>query len=168
MYTFVPSPIGQGMYNLVPNNQVQPNHTLVTPTTQNQFQPTNGEVASSAQQDGDNIRSTDPMAPKLKMLEEQNEKVLSLLAKLPGAAVPVDVEPKTGYQASPYIDEIALVDVPKKYNIPAFTPKYSGITDPVEHVAQFKQLMWTVSIPSQYLEVYMCKTFGSTLTGAAL
>ena len=76
MYTFVPSPIGQGMYNLIPNNQVQPNPTLVTPTTQNQFQPTNGEVASSAQQDGNNIRSNDPMAHRLKMLEEQNEKVL--------------------------------------------------------------------------------------------
>ena len=168
MYTFVPNSLGQGMYNLIPNNQALPDPTLITPTAQNQFQPTNGEITSSARQDGNNIRSNDSMAQKLKMLEEQNEKVLSLLAKLPGAAVPIDEEPKTGYQASPYIDEIALVDVPKKYNIPAFTPKYSGITDPVEHVAQYKQLMWTVSIPSQYQEVCMCKSFGSTLTGAAL
>ncbi|KAJ9553497.1 hypothetical protein OSB04_017542, partial [Centaurea solstitialis] len=88
--------------------------------------------------------------------------------KLPGAAVPVEVEPKTGFQASPYVDEIALMEIPKKYNIPAFTTKYSGITDPVEHVAQYKQLMWTASIPSQYQEACMCKSFGSTLTGAAL
>ncbi|KAJ9551982.1 hypothetical protein OSB04_016027 [Centaurea solstitialis] len=114
------------------------------------------------------IPTSDPMDARLKMLEEQNQKMLALLAKLPGAAVPVDVEPKTGFQASPYVDEIALVDIPKKYNIPAFTPKYSGITDPVEHVAQYKQLVWTVPIPAQFQEICMCKSFGSTLTGAAL
>ncbi|KAJ9566408.1 hypothetical protein OSB04_002374 [Centaurea solstitialis] len=108
------------------------------------------------------------MDVRLKMLEEQNKAMLALLAKLPGAAVPVQVEPKTGFQASPYVDEIALMEIPKKYNIPAFTTKYSGITDPVEHVAQYKQLMWTASIPSQYQEACMCKSFGSTLTGAAL
>ncbi|KAJ9566735.1 hypothetical protein OSB04_002701 [Centaurea solstitialis] len=43
--------------------------------------------------------------------------------------------PRTGFQASPFVVEIALVDVPKKYSIPAFATKYSGITDPVEHVA---------------------------------
>ncbi|KAJ9542953.1 hypothetical protein OSB04_029459 [Centaurea solstitialis] len=92
----------------------------------------------------------------------------ALLTKLPVAAVPVEVEPKTGFQASPFVDELALVDVPKKYTIPAFTTKYSGITDPVEHIAQYKQLMWTVPIPAQYQEVCICKSFGSTLTGAAL
>ncbi|KAJ9557256.1 hypothetical protein OSB04_011870 [Centaurea solstitialis] len=101
----------------------------------------------------------DPMNVRLRMLLEQNQKMLELLAKLPGDAVPVEVEPKAGFQASPYVDEIALVDISKKYNIPAFTTKYSGITDPVEH---------TASIPSQYQEVCMCKSFGSTLTGAAL
>ncbi|KAJ9556610.1 hypothetical protein OSB04_011224 [Centaurea solstitialis] len=50
---------------------------------------------------------------RLKMLEEQNKAMLALLTKLPGAAVPIEVEPKTGFQASPYIDEIALVDIPK-------------------------------------------------------
>ncbi|KAJ9543870.1 hypothetical protein OSB04_023577 [Centaurea solstitialis] len=88
--------------------------------------------------------------------------------KLPGAAVPVEVEPKTGFQASPFVDELALVDVPKKYTIPAFATKYYGITDPVEHIVQYKQLMWTVPIPTQFQEVCMCKSFGSTLTGAAL
>ncbi|KAJ9552814.1 LOW QUALITY PROTEIN: hypothetical protein OSB04_016859, partial [Centaurea solstitialis] len=82
--------------------------------------------------------------------------------------LPVEVEPKTGFQASPFVDEIALVDVPKKYSIPAFATKYSGITDPVEHVAQYKQLMWTVPIPTLYQEICMCKSFGLTLTGAAL
>ncbi|KAI3718069.1 hypothetical protein L6452_18916 [Arctium lappa] len=84
-----------------------------------------------------------PVAQRLRMVGEKNVRVLALLAKLPGAAVLVDVEPRTGFQSSPFVDEIAMVDVPKKYSIQTFTPKYSGISDPTEHVAQYKQLMWT-------------------------
>ncbi|KAI3735864.1 hypothetical protein L6452_15385 [Arctium lappa] len=69
----------------------------------------------------------DLVAQRLKQLEEQNEKMMFLLAKLPGAIVPVDDEPQTGFQASAFIDEITMIDVPKKYNISTFTPKYSGI-----------------------------------------
>ena len=113
---------------------------------QTEFIPVNGETSSSTRHNADNAPPNDPVAQRLKMLEEQNERVLALLAKLPGAAVPVDVEPRIGFQASPFVDEIALVDVPKKYNILSFTTKYSGVTDPTEHVAQYKQLMWTASI----------------------
>ena len=51
---------------------------------------------------------------------------MSVLEKLLGAVVPVEVEPRIGFQASPFVDEIALVDVPKEYNIPAFTPNIRG------------------------------------------
>ncbi|KAJ9557123.1 hypothetical protein OSB04_011737 [Centaurea solstitialis] len=114
------------------------------------------------------ITIEDPLNVRLKSLEEQNQKLFALLTKLPRAAVPVEVEPKTGFQASPFVDEISLIDVPKKYTIPAFATKYSRVTDPVEHVGQYKQLMWTVPIPAQFQEVCMCKSFGSTLTGATL
>ncbi|KAI3746569.1 hypothetical protein L6452_09003 [Arctium lappa] len=83
------------------------------------------------------INLNDPVARRLKQLQEQNEKMLSLLAKLPGATVPVDVEPRTGFQASPFGNEIAMVDVPKKYNIPTFSPKNSG-SDPIENITQYK------------------------------
>ncbi|KAJ9539367.1 LOW QUALITY PROTEIN: hypothetical protein OSB04_032100 [Centaurea solstitialis] len=94
------------------------------------------------------VTTEDPLNVRLKSLEEQNQKLFALLTKLPGAAVPVEVEPKTGFQASPFVDEISLIDVPKKYTIPAFATKYSGVTDPVEHVAQYKQLIsYTDAIP---------------------
>ena len=96
------------------------------------------EVASSTQHATDILNQNDRTTQRIKLLEEQNEKVLSLLPKLLGAAISVDVEPRTGFQASPFIDELPLIDVPKKYTIPSFTPKYSGIIDPVEHVAQYK------------------------------
>ncbi|KAJ9542420.1 hypothetical protein OSB04_028926 [Centaurea solstitialis] len=69
------------------------------------------------------IAVEDPLNVRLKSLEEHNQKLFALLTKLPGAAVPVEVEPKTGFQASPFVDELALVDVPKKYTIPAFATK---------------------------------------------
>ncbi|KAJ9546930.1 hypothetical protein OSB04_019473 [Centaurea solstitialis] len=133
-------------------------HTTIPPNTgtSSGFIPTNP------------VTTEDPLNVRWKSLEEQNQKLFALHTKLPGAAVPIEVEPKTRFQASPFVDEIALVDVPKKYSIPAFATKYSGVTDPVKYVAQYKQLMWTVPIPTLYQEVCMCKSFGSTLTGAAL
>ncbi|KAI3758462.1 hypothetical protein L6452_06025 [Arctium lappa] len=108
--------------------------TFAIPTMPMASIPFNGYASDSSQQNSLNGTGyvplgtpngvpLDPVAQRLKLLEEQNERVLSMLAKLPGAAVPVDVEPRAGFQASPFIDEITLVDVPKKYSIPTFSPK---------------------------------------------
>ncbi|KAJ9561564.1 hypothetical protein OSB04_006724 [Centaurea solstitialis] len=168
-----PMPQGTPMFTFEPFNNVSqqisiPGHipTVASSTIHTTIPPSTG--ISSGFIPTIPIAVEDPLNVRLKSLEEQNQKLFALLTKLPGAAVPVEVEPKTGFQASPFVDELALVDVPKKYTIPAFSTKYSGITDPVEHIAQYKQLVWTVPIPAQYQEVCMCKSFGSTLTGAAL
>ncbi|KAJ9536184.1 hypothetical protein OSB04_un000644 [Centaurea solstitialis] len=163
-------PQGAPMFTVEPFSQQIPipGHipTAASSTIHTTIPPSTGIASSCIPTNPINVE--DPLNVRLKSLEEQNQKLFALLTKLPGAAVPVEVEPKTGFQASPFVDELALVDVPKKYTIPAFATKYSGITDPVEHIAQYKQLMWTVPIPAQYQEVCMCKSFGSTLTGAAL
>ncbi|KAJ9553525.1 hypothetical protein OSB04_017570 [Centaurea solstitialis] len=168
-----PMPQGAPMFTFEPLNNVSqqipiPGHipTAASSTVHTTIPPNTGISSSCIPTIP--ITVEDPLNVRLKSLEEQNQKLFALLTKLPGAVVPVEVEPKTGFQASPFVDELALVDVPKKYTIPAFATKYSGITDPVEHIAQYKQLMWTVPIPAQYQEVCMCKSFGSTLTGAAL
>ncbi|XP_074342635.1 uncharacterized protein LOC141680260 [Apium graveolens] len=46
--------------------------------------------------------------------------------------------------------------------------QYDGSSDPQEHIAQYKQRMFTVPIPRKYREPCMCKGFGSTLIGPAL
>ncbi|XP_076916053.1 uncharacterized protein LOC143575619 [Bidens hawaiensis] len=43
-----------------------------------------------------------------------------------------------------------------------------GTTDPEEHVAQYRERMEINLIPQNLKEAYLCKGFGSTLTGAAL
>ncbi|KAJ9567008.1 hypothetical protein OSB04_002974 [Centaurea solstitialis] len=143
-----PMPQGTPMFTFEPFNNVSqqipipgPIPTVASSTIHTTIPPSTG--ISSGFIPTIPIAVEDPLNVRLKSLEEQNQKLFALLTKLPGAAVPVEVEPKIGFQASPFVDELFLVDVPKKYTIPAFTTKYSGITDPVEHIAQYKQLMWT-------------------------
>ena len=45
---------------------------------------------------------------------------------------------------------------------------YDGSTDPLEHIAQYKQRMFTVLITRDLREACMCKGFCSTLAGPAL
>ncbi|KAJ9544140.1 hypothetical protein OSB04_023847 [Centaurea solstitialis] len=141
-----------GSFNNISQQILIPGHlpTAASSTVHTTIPPNTG--ASSGFIPTIPVTTEDPLNVRLKSLEEHNQKLFALLTKLTGAAVPVEVEPKTGFQASPFVDEIALVDVPKKYSIPAFATKYSGVTDSVEHVAQYKQLMWAVPIPTQYQE----------------
>ncbi|XP_074301349.1 uncharacterized protein LOC141632732 [Silene latifolia] len=71
------------------------------------------------------------------------------------------------YADLPFIDEIAGVDLPKKFVIPSMRT-YDGTSDPQNHVAFYKQKMLVASIPSEFRQVCMCKGFGTTLTGPAL
>ncbi|XP_074293474.1 uncharacterized protein LOC141620525 [Silene latifolia] len=50
------------------------------------------------------------------------------------------------YADSPFIDEIARVDLPKKFVIPSIRT-YDGTSDPQNHVAFYKQKMSAASIP---------------------
>ncbi|XP_074363187.1 uncharacterized protein LOC141703626 [Apium graveolens] len=45
---------------------------------------------------------------------------------------------------------------------------YDSSSDPLEHIAQYKQRMFTVPITIELKEPCMCKGFSSTLTGPAL
>ncbi|CAA7058433.1 unnamed protein product [Microthlaspi erraticum] len=57
--------------------------------------------------------------------------------------------------------------MPKKFIVPSMK-MYDGTTDPDNHIAQYKQRMFTTAIAKEYREASMCKGFGSSLTGPAL
>ncbi|XP_074278004.1 uncharacterized protein LOC141601609 [Silene latifolia] len=61
----------------------------------------------------------------------------------------------------------AKIDLPKNFVVPSMRI-YDGTTNPQNHVAYYKQRMLVASIPSELLQVCMCKGFGTTLTGPAL
>ena len=125
--------------------------------------------ASEGEDEGNETRSdeeeeeADPAAKKMALLESQNRKILRMLAKLPGAPTPVAEESPNGYAQSPFVDEIARARIPKKINVSQPHKLYDGAADPYDHVAQYKQKMWTLSIPEHLLEATMCKSFGATL-----
>ena len=45
---------------------------------------------------------------------------------------------------------------------------YNGMTDPMDHIAFYKQRMLTVTISCEQREACMCKSFGSNLQCPAL
>ncbi|KAL5575504.1 hypothetical protein UlMin_017203 [Ulmus minor] len=45
---------------------------------------------------------------------------------------------------------------------------YDGTTDPTDHIASYKQRMFTAAIPREQGEACMCKSFCSSLQGPAL
>ncbi|XP_017239352.2 uncharacterized protein LOC108212130 [Daucus carota subsp. sativus] len=105
-------------------------------------------------------RSHDTMRKELQALKE-------MVQRIPGVPKPLEKAAPMSYADSPFCDNIALVEMPKRFAVPAMKT-YDGTTDPQEHVAQYKQRMFTVSITKELREPCMCKGFGSTLTGPAL
>lgn len=79
---------------------------------------------------------------------------------------PLEKTTPTSYVDSPVINDIALVDIPKWFSVPK--KMYDGVSDPKEHMAKYKQQMFTIPIPKELREPCMCKGFGATLTGSAL
>ncbi|XP_031253050.1 uncharacterized protein LOC116110981 [Pistacia vera] len=86
---------------------------------------------------------------------------------IPGMLIPTKKSRPHCYADSPFVDAIALADMPHKFTIPGMKP-YDGTIDPDDHIASYKQRMFTISIPRALRETYMCKNFGSSLSGPTL
>ncbi|XP_074324129.1 uncharacterized protein LOC141661047 [Apium graveolens] len=86
---------------------------------------------------------------------------------IPGVPKPLEKATPTSYADSPFHDNITLVEIPKLFTVPHMVP-YDGTSDPLEHIAQYKQRIFMVPITRDLKEACMCKGFGSTLSGPAL
>ncbi|XP_074290832.1 uncharacterized protein LOC141617538 [Silene latifolia] len=121
-----------------------------------------GEIPENNKENPDETGAAVMMAivQKIKKLNEKFEKIHGVPATMEEAA-------PNCYADSYLIDEIAKVDLPKKFMIPSMEI-YDGTTDPQGHVALYKQKMLAASILSEFRQVCMCKGFGTTLIGPAL
>lgn len=63
---------------------------------------------------------------------------------------PLDKAMPTSYADSPFRDDIALVEIPKRFTIP-----YDRSTDLLEHTAQYKQRMFMIPITKDLMEPCM-------------
>ncbi|KAL5850137.1 hypothetical protein ACOSQ4_008150 [Xanthoceras sorbifolium] len=68
---------------------------------------------------------------------------------------------------SPFVNAIALVEMPRKLSFPNMK-QYNGMTDPDDHIAQYRQCIFMVVINRDLQEACMCKEFRSSLVGPAL
>ncbi|KAK0591839.1 hypothetical protein LWI29_009079 [Acer saccharum] len=91
----------------------------------------------------------------------------ALIQRIPGVPAPIKKSTANSFADSPFVDAIALMEMPKKFNFPNMK-QYEGTTDPDDHIAQYKQRMFTAAIPCDLREACMCKAFGSSLSGPAL
>ncbi|XP_074297637.1 uncharacterized protein LOC141628383 [Silene latifolia] len=80
---------------------------------------------------------------------------------------PLEKAAPDSYADSPFVDSISIVSMPKGFANPNMT-LFDGTTDPFDHVSQYKQKMMTVTAVGHVKEAYMCKGFGSILSGPAL
>ena len=91
----------------------------------------------------------------------------ALIQKIPGVPAPIKKSLPHSYADSPFVDSIALIEMPRKFSFPNMK-MYDGTTDPTDHIASYKQRMFTAAIPWEQCEACMCKSFGSSLQGPAL
>ncbi|KAL5569099.1 hypothetical protein UlMin_025674 [Ulmus minor] len=91
----------------------------------------------------------------------------ALIQKIPGVPAPIKKSLPHSYADSPFVDSIALIEMPRKFSFPNMK-MYDGTTDPTDHIASYKQRMFTAAIPREQREACMCKSFGSSLQGPAL
>ncbi|KAF3535647.1 hypothetical protein F2Q69_00023590 [Brassica cretica] len=91
----------------------------------------------------------------------------SMVERLPGVAPPIRRSNPDSYADTPFVEEIASVEMPRKFSFPKIK-MYDGTGDPDDHIAQYKQRMLAVALPKESHEATMCKGFGSTLIGPAL
>ncbi|KAL5789154.1 hypothetical protein ACOSQ2_004042 [Xanthoceras sorbifolium] len=91
----------------------------------------------------------------------------ALIQRIPGMPTPIKKSAANSFADSPFVDTIALVEMPRKFNFPGMK-QYDGTTDLDDHIAQYRQRMFTAAIPRDLREACMCKGFDSSLVRPAL
>ncbi|KAK3228564.1 hypothetical protein Dsin_000445 [Dipteronia sinensis] len=105
--------------------------------------------------------STDPE------LSRKFTEMEALIQRIPVFPAPNKKCTANSFADSPFVDAIALVEMPKKFSFPNMK-QFEGTTDPDDQLAQYKQHMFTATILLDLRESCMCKAFGSSLGGPAL
>ena len=61
----------------------------------------------------------------------------ALIQKIPGVPGPIKKSLPHSYADSPFVDSIALIEMPRKFSFPNMK-MYDGTTDPTNHIASYK------------------------------
>lgn len=80
------------------------------------------------------------------VLARMLEKIEAIIQRIPRVPVSIKKSAESSFADSPFVDEIALVKVSKRFNISNIL-LFDGSIDPDGHIAQYRQRMFTVAIP---------------------
>ena len=61
-----------------------------------------------------------------------------MIQKIPGVPAPIKKSLPHSYADSPFVDSIALIEMPKKFSFPNMK-MYDGTTNPTNYIASYKQ-----------------------------
>ncbi|KAL5752018.1 hypothetical protein ACOSQ2_022525 [Xanthoceras sorbifolium] len=90
----------------------------------------------------------------------------ALIQRIPRVPAPIKKSTINSFTDSPFVDAIALVEMPRKFNFPNMKP-YDGTTDPDDHIAQYRQrILLHDSDLYKELTKYPCKTMEDVLAKA--
>ena len=78
-------------------------------------------------------------------LQRRLNEMEDLIRRIPGVPAPMKKSSVNSYVDSPFTDNIALVEMPRKFSFPNMK-LYDGTIDPDDHIAQYKQRMFTTTI----------------------
>ncbi|KAL0745136.1 hypothetical protein Bca101_100993 [Brassica carinata] len=78
----------------------------------------------------------------------------SMVERLPGVAPPIRRSNPDSYADTPFVEDIASVEMPRKYSFPSIK-MYDGTGDPDDHIARYKQRMLAVALPKESREATM-------------
>ena len=78
----------------------------------------------------------------------------ALVQKILGVPAPIKKSLPHSYADSPFVDSIALIEMPRKFSFPNMK-MYDGTTDPTDHIASYKQRMFIVAISREQHEACM-------------
>lgn len=102
-----------------------------------------------------------------KYFSKKFDAIQYMVERLPGVAPPIQKSDVDSYADTPFMDEIVLIEMPRKFSFPSIRI-YDGTSDQDDHIVRYKQRMLAVALPKELREDTMCKGFGSTLIGPAL
>ncbi|KAK2643060.1 hypothetical protein Ddye_024823 [Dipteronia dyeriana] len=82
----------------------------------------------------------------------------TLIQRISRVPVPIKKGIPNNFTDSPFVEAIAIIEMPRKFSFPNMN-QFEGTTDPADHIEQYKQRMFTATIPRDLRETYMCKAF---------
>ncbi|GMN71213.1 hypothetical protein TIFTF001_053364 [Ficus carica] len=159
---------------VVDERQAQPRQTAPGTSSRRQTTPirrSTPELSQSSEdffQPGTNVEEMmrSIMSEEMRTLEAQmQQRFTSQIHKATTSTPGID-DLARGVRETPLTKRITNTITPKFSNI-SF-PRFDGMSDPHDHLLQYKHVVQSTNIPTHMLDDMMCKLFAQSLKGAAL